>query len=91
MSRESGRGVSKRPEEYLPATSEYTVEEVIDIAKEATTLLEVCQETRLTRQTVRKLLRACERYHEVEFGFGNDAESAVAGLDTLREQIQRRK
>ncbi|WP_231188654.1 hypothetical protein [Haladaptatus sp. DYF46] len=91
MSQGSKPGVSKRPEAYLPATSKYTVEEIINIAKEATTLLEVCQKTRLSRQTVRRLLRACEKYQEVEFGFGNDAENAVARLDQLREQMERQR
>lgn len=89
MTQSSG-GVGKHPEEYLPATSEYTVEEIVKIAKESRTLLEVCRETRLSRQSVRRLLRACEQYHEVEFGFGNDAKSAVTRLDQLREQMNRR-
>lgn len=82
------RGVSNSPESYLPARTEVTVEDVIEIAQEATTLLEVCQETRLSRHTVRRLLRACEHYDKVEFGFGNDAESALTRLEQLRNNME---
>lgn len=87
MGLKSGTDVTKPPEEYLPPTSGLTVEEITSIAKEATTLLEVCQQTRLSRQTVRKVLRACSQYHEVQFGFGNDAESATTQIEQLREKM----
>ncbi len=76
------------PEEYLPPTGGYTVEEITCIAKEATTLLEVCQQTILSRHTVRKVLRACTQYHEVEFGFGNDVESTTTRIEQLRKKME---
>ncbi|GAA0239707.1 hypothetical protein GCM10009000_064090 [Halobacterium noricense] len=90
MSR-SRQNMPKSPHEYLPPTCDITVEELISIAKDATTLYDVCQQTRLSRHTVRKVLRASKQYHEVEFGFGNDAESAITRIEHLREKMERGK
>jgi response regulator of citrate/malate metabolism len=87
MKRRSGTSVTKPPETYLPPTTEFSVEEIVEIASEARTLFEVCQRTRISRQTIRKLLRASEAYHEVEFGFGNDVESSITRLEKLREEF----
>jgi response regulator of citrate/malate metabolism len=79
------RRVTKPPDAYLPPSTDVTVDDIIAFATDAATLYDVSQQTRLSRQTVRRVLRACEMYHEVEFGFGNDSTTAFTRLDNLRQ------
>lgn len=47
---------SDDPHDFIPDVMEISPDEVIDIAKDSTTLLEVTKKTRLTRHQVRRII-----------------------------------
>ncbi|NHN58978.1 MULTISPECIES: hypothetical protein [Halorussus] len=63
-------GISVELEEILPANSHITMEEFLAVAEEVDSLFELSRETRLSRETCRRVLKYYRRSEEVKQGFG---------------------
>ncbi|MFC7080329.1 hypothetical protein [Halorussus caseinilyticus] len=63
-------GINVDLEEILPANSHITMDEFLEVAEEVDSLFELSRETRLSRETCRRVLKYFERSEEVKQGFG---------------------
>jgi len=63
-------GINVDLEDILPANSHITMEEFLETAEEVDSLFELTRETRLSRETCRRVLKYFERDDEVKQGFG---------------------